>query len=57
MIINVPLGAFGGPLRNGDIIGVANVVEYLRKVDNPNIKFHLHSNAISDAVYCKQFHQ
>jgi hypothetical protein len=57
MIINVPLGAFGGPLRNGDIVAVANVVEYLRKVENPNIKFHLLPNSISPSEYCKKLYE
>lgn len=55
MIINVPLGAFGGPLRNGDIVAVANVVEYLRKVEDKNIKFHLLPNSVSSADYCQKF--
>jgi hypothetical protein len=57
MIINVPLGAFGGPLRNGDMVAVANVVEYLRKTDNLDIKFHLLSDAISQTEYCQKFYQ
>jgi len=55
MIINVPLGAFGGPLRNGDIVAVANVVEYLRKAEDKNIKFHLLPNSVSSADYCQKF--
>jgi hypothetical protein len=57
MIINVPLGAFGGPLRNGDIVGVANVVEHLRKADNPNIKFHLFPDSVSSSDYCQKFYR
>jgi len=57
MIINVPLGAFGGPLRNGDIVAVANVVEYLRKMEDKNIKFHLLPNSVSSADYCQKFHK
>jgi len=55
MIINVPLGAFGGSLRNGDIVAVANVVEYLRKAEDKNIKFHLLPNSVSSADYCQKF--
>lgn len=57
MIINVPLGAFGGPLRNGDIVAVANVVEYLRKTENPDVKFHLLPSSISTSDYCQKFYQ
>lgn len=56
MIINIPLGTFGGPLRNGDMVGVANVVEYFRKTDDPNTKFHLLSDAISSSEYCQKFY-
>lgn len=57
MIINVPLGAFGGPLRNGDMVAVANVIEYLRKTDNQEIKFHLTPDSISSAGYCQKFYK
>ena len=57
MIINVPLGAFGGPLRNGDMIAVANVVEYLRKTDDANIKFHLLPSSISSTSHCQKFYK
>ena len=33
MIYNIKVGAFGGQLRAGDLIGVANVVEHMRKTD------------------------
>ncbi len=41
MIINIEAGTFG-TVRNGDMIGVANVLEHIRKVNNnPLIQFHL----------------
>ena len=43
MIYNVPLNAFG-PLgtRNGDLIAICNIVEWMRKRDNnPSIQFYL----------------
>ena len=59
-IINIEPGTFGGPLRNGDMIGVANVVEYLRKVKNdPTIKFHIKGawpHGVSSEKYCQDFH-
>ena len=59
-IINIEPGTFGGPLRNGDMIGVANVVEYLRKIKkDPTIKFHIKNawpQGISSEKYCQDFH-
>lgn len=57
MIINIPLGAFGGPMRNGDMIAVGNVVEHLRKINNPQIKFHLMPESINNVDYCHKFHK
>jgi hypothetical protein len=57
MIINIPLGAFGGPLRNGDMIGVANVVEYLRKTEDTETKFYLTPESIHSAEYCQKFYK
>jgi len=56
MIINIPLGTFGGPLRNGDMIGVANVVEHLRLQD-PSISFYLMPDAVSNTEYCQKFYR
>jgi len=57
MIINVPLGAFGGPLRNGDIVAVGNIVEYLRKTENSEVKFHLLPSSISTSEYCQKYYE
>lgn len=57
MIINVPVGAFGGPMRNGDMVAAANVVEHLRRINNPEIKFYLMPDAIQGAEYCQKFYK
>lgn len=58
MIYNINHGVFGGPLRNGDLIGVCNVVEHLRRVQNdPMVQFHLTDSAISDTKYTKDFYK
>jgi len=58
MIYNIRPGTFGGPLKNGDLIGVCNVIEHLRRVQNdPLLQFHLLDNAISEMLYTKQLFQ
>lgn len=57
MIINIEPGTFGGPLRNGDLLGVCNVVEHIRKVNgNPYIRFYLKTEAVSTERYVQDFH-
>lgn len=56
MIINISEGVFGGPLRNGDLIGVANVVAHLRK-EKPEIKFHMKQGSVNSADYVQKFYQ
>jgi hypothetical protein len=57
MIFNIELGTFGGPVRNGDLIGVANVVQFLRnRNNNPTIKFHMKQESINSAEYVQQFY-
>ena len=59
-IIDIKPGTFGGALRNGDMIGVANVVEYLRKIrKDPTIKFNIIQEwpGISSEKYCQDFYQ
>jgi hypothetical protein len=57
VIINIEPGTFGGPLRNGDLIGVCNVIEHIRKTNNnPHIRFHLKPSAISPEKYVQDFH-
>ena len=57
MIINIEPGTFGGPLRLGDLVGVCNVVEHIRKINNNSvIQFHIKMNAISEELHCRNFH-
>ena len=55
MILNIKKGVFGDCIRNGDLIAVANVVEYLRK-NVPDLKFYIHSDAMAQAEYNRQFY-
>lgn len=58
MIINVGLGTFGGALRLGDLLGVANVLCHFRTTENNDqIKFHLRPNAVSNTAYVQEFYQ
>ena len=54
-VINVNQGTFGNVIRNGDMIGIANVVEHLR-LNNPEIKFYLNRNNIEQKDYCLKFY-
>lgn len=57
MIFNIQKGTFGDCLRNGDLVAVGNVVEYLRKKENnKNIKFFLSQDSMSSADFCKKFY-
>jgi len=57
MIINIEPGTFGGPLRMGDLVGVCNVVEHLRKTNNnPEIRFHVRAEATSTDRNVQDFH-
>ena len=55
MIYNIRLGTFGGPLRMGDLVGVANVVAALRRGFN-FIQFFIEPNAIHDSSHVKDFY-
>lgn len=56
MIINIEPGTFGGLCKNGDMIGIANVIEYLRKIKNdPTIKFHMLPGTINTEQYSVDF--
>ena len=56
--LNIHKGCFGDCIRNGDLIAVGNVLEYLRKVNNqPYIRFHMMPGAISSEKYCQDFYQ
>jgi hypothetical protein len=54
-VINIPFGTFGQTIRNGDMIGIANVVQYLRK-DNKQLKFYIQRNNIQQTDYCLKFY-
>jgi len=55
MIINIYPQTFGGALRNGDLVAVGNVVEYLRKTTSPDIKFYFYPGAVQSNDYCQKF--
>lgn len=55
MIFNIDKGVFGGSLRSGDILGVANIVAYFRKIhNNPNIQFYMCPGSIMDTDYTQK---
>ena len=56
MIINVTQETFGGTVRNGDMIAVANIVEHLRQIEKKPIRFHFVPGTISSAQHCQDFH-
>ena len=57
MIYNIEPGTFGGPMRMGDLLGVCNVVAYLRKVkDDNSIRFFLQPGSISSEEHVQFFH-
>jgi hypothetical protein len=56
MIININHGVFGGALRNGDLVGVCNIIEYIRKLEsNKKLKFFMENNSISPSDYSQKF--
>lgn len=54
MIIDIEPSTFGGPLRNGDMIGLCNVIQHLRK-SHGEIKFYMKNGTISQEDYCINF--
>jgi len=56
MIVNVSRETFGGAIRNGDLIAVANIVEHLRK-NIPGLKFYLTPGTLFEADYVHKMHQ
>lgn len=58
LIINITPETFGNfGIRNGDMIAIINVLQYLRKKhNNPNIKFYMPNNyVIQDTGYHQRF--
>ena len=57
MIINIEPGTFGGPMRMGDLIACANVVESMNQgKKDDKIKFHLRSSTIINEDHCKMMY-
>lgn len=55
MILNVTPENFGGPMRNGDLIALCNLVQGLRNDStHPNLQVHVPDNAIQPQEYIKQ---
>lgn len=58
MIINIRRGVFGDMMRNGDILGACNVLEYFRLLNkNPEIKFFLEDDCYQNSDYTIKFLQ
>jgi hypothetical protein len=56
MVINIQQKDFGGRLRSGDILGICNILEHIRKVEqNTDIKYHLSDEAIQPDEYVIKF--
>ena len=56
MIVNIQRGVFGDELKNGDMLGVANVVAHLRK-QQPDIKFHMMPGSVSSVGFIQEFYK
>ena len=57
MIINIRLGNFGGPMRNGDLVALGNVAEYNKELYGDDTKLYVMPDAIHSADYCQKFYQ
>ncbi len=55
VVVNVQLGQFGGPLRNGDMIALLNVVEHLRQLSGLRVKIFLASHVIFETKFNHEF--
>jgi len=53
-IFNITEGTFGGPVKNGDLIAVCNVVSHLRK-QIPDLKFYMMPGSVSSVDYIQKF--
>ena len=58
MIYNITPTTFGTlGTRNGDLIAIVNILQWLRKKENnPNIKFHLQDGVLNKDDYVKKFY-
>jgi hypothetical protein len=55
MIYNINPGAFGGELRNGDLVALCNTIAYLRLKNNQLISFHMKPGTVAKTDYVQQF--
>lgn len=56
MIFNIRLGCFGGPMRMGDLVACANVVEHFRQTEsNPAIQFYIDPAARQPTQHVQEF--
>jgi len=55
MILNVTAANFGGPMRNGDLIALCNLVQGLRnQLNEPELQVHVPDDAIQPQEYIRQ---
>lgn len=56
MIFNITGETFGGRCRNGDLIGVTNVVRHLQMKHGDNdIKFYMSPDSVQESEHCQKF--
>lgn len=56
MIINIQQKDFGGRIRNGDILGICNILEHIRFTENDKtIKYYLPDDSIQESDYVVKF--
>ena len=55
-IFNIQENVFGGPVKNGDLIAVCNVVAHLRK-NIPDLQFHMLPGSVSTVDYIQKFYE
>ena len=56
MIYNITNTTFGGAVRNGDLIAVCNIIQFLRSdCDLSGVQFHMQKGSISDSDYVQKF--
>lgn len=57
MIINIGPDTFGGAVRVGDLVAVINVIQFLRKLHDTDVKFYMGAGSINSATHCQQFYE
>ena len=53
-VFNIRRENFGGLCRNGDLIAVCNMVQYMRQL-TPGTKFYMEPGSVSTEPYCQEF--